>query len=77
MSYDIYSYRPSTTTPSTEEALAVISSEENSVFRDDEEAKAIKHKIAAALVGLIPKLETFKIDYERVCELRPSNRCGI
>ena len=68
MSYDLYSYRPSTTTPSTEEALATISSEEDSVFRDDDEARTTKEKIATALVELNPKLERFIIDFEQVCK---------
>ena len=68
MTYDLYSYRHSTKTPSTEEAISVISSEEDSTFRDDKEAREIKEKIAGLILELNPKLERFQIDYEQVCK---------
>jgi len=68
MSYDLYSYRPSVATPSREDALAVISPEEDATFRNDDKARAIKQRIAAALIERNYRLERFEIDFARVCE---------
>jgi hypothetical protein len=68
MTYDLYSYRPETHNPSCKEAVAVFSTEEDSVFRDDDEARATKERIAAALIEFNPKLERFRIDFEAVCK---------
>lgn len=66
MSYDFYCYRPKSDQPNAQEALAAIQSEENQVYRDDEEARATKQKIANALVACNPKLEPFKFDYNEI-----------
>jgi hypothetical protein len=70
MSYDIYCYRPASRRPNEEEALAVISSEEDEVDRDDDEARKTKELVAEALLAYNPRLERFKIDYSEVAEFR-------
>ena len=69
MSYDIYCYRPSSGVPNAQEAQNVIQSEEDSTFRDDEEARKIKRGIADALIKYNPRLEPFKIDHNEVAKL--------
>ena len=66
MSYDLYCYRPTSDTPSVEEARSIIESEEDKVYRDDDEAKAIKQKIVAALVEFNPRLEPFTFDHNLI-----------
>ena len=70
MSYDVYCYRPISNAPSEEEALAIISSEEEDVYRDDPEARKIKESISNALLRINPRLERFKIDYGEVARSR-------
>lgn len=66
MSYDFYCYRPESNEPNAEEALTAIQSEENQVYRDDEEARALKQRIADALISHNPRLEPFKFDYDEI-----------
>jgi hypothetical protein len=69
MSYDLYCYCPASELPNVDEARAVIESEEDATFRDDEEAREIKEKIAGALVRHNPRLERFKVDHNAVAEM--------
>lgn len=66
MSYDFYCYRPTSERPNAQDALLAIQSEENQVYRDDEEARALKQKIVNALVAYNPKLQPFTFDYDQI-----------
>src|SRR5882724_10022425 len=68
MSYDVYCYRPSLIAPSSEEAQALIQSEEGAIRRDDEEARRIKATIADALLKYNPRLEPFRLDHNEVAK---------
>jgi hypothetical protein len=64
-----YCYRPTSSSPSADEARAVIPSEEGATYRDDEEARETKWKIAKALMEYNPRLEVFKVAHGEVAEL--------
>jgi hypothetical protein len=69
LSYDLYCYRPTSAVPDPKEAEAVIASEEEAVFRDDEEARLIKQSISKALMEYNPRLEPFKVDHNEVAKM--------
>jgi hypothetical protein len=68
MSYDFYCYQPTSSAPSTEEARAIIDSEEGEIRRDDAEAREKKQKVVAALIGYNPRLQPFKRDYGEIAK---------
>lgn len=70
MSYDIYCFRPSSTTPSLEEAQAIIESEEELEQTEDESAKETKQRIVDALVQHNPRLQRFEFDYAKIAKSR-------
>ena len=68
MSYDFYCYRPTSNSPSKEEARAAIESEECTAYRDDDEAQVFKRTLAEALTKYNPRLEIFRPDHEKIAE---------
>lgn len=68
MSYDIYSYRPSSERPNIEEAQAIMDAEEADNSRDDPEAREITRTIATAFRTFNPRLEEFIFDYSEIAK---------
>jgi hypothetical protein len=60
VSYDLYSYRPSSGAPNADKAQAFVLSLENAVSRNDDEACATVRKIADALLKNNPSLTPFE-----------------
>jgi hypothetical protein len=66
MSYDIYCFRPSSPTPSIEEAQAIVESDEDSERPEDESARETKQRVVEALKQHNPRLEQFEFDYAAI-----------
>jgi hypothetical protein len=69
MSYDIYCYKPSSSTPNVNEAQAIIEKEESASVGNKEQAE-IKEKIAKAILEYNPKLERFKFGFDKIAEIQ-------
>src|SRR5215471_9987634 len=71
MSYDLYSYKPTSGAPNVEEAEAFVLSLENALTRNDEAACATVRKIVDALLAHNPALQPFTFSDANHIELNP------
>ena len=68
MSYDLYCFQPSSSTPSLEEAQAVIESEEVLGQPEVDSARETKRRIADALMQHNPRLQEFDFNYAQIAK---------
>jgi len=68
MSYDLYCFKPSSSTPSLEEAQAVIESEEVLGQPEVDSARETKRRIADALMQHNPRLQEFDFNYAQIAK---------
>ena len=68
MSYDLYCFKPSSSTPSLEEAQAVIEAEEVLGQPEVDSARETKRRIADALMQHNPRLQELDFNYAQIAK---------